>query len=45
MMRLLLLGLALALSACGLRPMYAGGGSGSAAASLRAVEVHVKVAN
>ena len=39
MMRILLLGLALALSACGLRPMYAGGGSGTAAASLRAIQV------
>ena len=39
MMRILFLGLALALTACGLRPMYAGGGAGSAAASLRAVEV------
>lgn len=39
MMRVLLLGLALALSACGLRPMYAGGGSGTAATSLRAIQV------
>ena len=39
MMRILLLGLALALSGCGLRPMYAGGGSGTAAASLRAIQV------
>ena len=39
MMRILLLGLALALTSCGLRPMYAGGGSGSAATSLRAVDV------
>ena len=39
MMRILVLGLAFALAACGLRPMYAGGGSGSAAASLRAIEV------
>jgi LPS-assembly lipoprotein len=39
MMRILLLCLALALSACGLRPMYAGGGSGTAAASLRAIQV------
>ena len=39
MMRILLLGLALAVSACGLRPMYAGGGSGIAASSLRAIQV------
>lgn len=39
MMRLLLLVAALAVSACGLRPMYAGGGSGPAAASLRAIQV------
>ena len=39
MMRILLLGLALVLSACGLRPMYAGGGAGSAASSLRAIQV------
>jgi|SRR5687767_7126317 len=39
MMRILFLGLALALTAGGLRPMYPGGGGGSAAASLRAIEV------
>jgi LPS-assembly lipoprotein len=39
MMRTLLLAAALALSACGLRPMYAGGGSGPAAASLRSIQV------
>lgn len=39
MMRILFLGLALALSACGLRPMYADGASGSAATSLRAIQV------
>ena len=39
MTRLLLLAAALALSACGLRPMYAGGGSGTAANSLRAIQV------
>ena len=39
MMRILLLGLALALSGCGLRPMYAGGGSGAVAGSLRSVQV------
>ncbi len=39
-MRILLAGLALAsLSACGLAPMYAGGGSGGVAQSLAAVEV------
>ena len=39
MMRILLLGLALALSACGLKPMYAGGGSGAVAGSLRSIQV------
>ena len=39
MMRTLVLAAALALSACGLRPMYAGGGSGSAATSLRSIQV------
>ncbi|HVL29146.1 MAG TPA: LPS assembly lipoprotein LptE [Sphingomicrobium sp.] len=39
MMRVLLFAAALAVSACGLRPMYAGGGSGGAAASLRAIQV------
>ena len=39
MMRILLLGLALALSACGLRPMYASGSSGVAATSLRSIQV------
>jgi LPS-assembly lipoprotein len=39
MMRALLLAAALALTACGLRPMYAGGGSGTAATSLRAIQV------
>ena len=39
MMRILILGLALALSACGLRPMYAGGGSGAVAGSLRSIQV------
>ena len=39
MMRLLILAAALALSACGLRPMYAGGGSGAVAGSLRSVQV------
>ena len=39
MMRALLLAAALALSACGLRPMYAGGGSGAVAHSLRSIQV------
>lgn len=39
MTRILLLAAALALSACGLRPIYAGGGSGAAASSLRAIQV------
>jgi LPS-assembly lipoprotein len=39
MMRILFLGLALALSACGLRPMYAGGSGGTAASTLRAIQV------
>ena len=39
MMRLLILAAALALTACGLRPMYAGGGSGAVAGSLRSVQV------
>ena len=39
MMRVLLLAAALALSACGLRPMYAGGGSGAVAVTLRSIEV------
>ena len=39
MMRILLLAAVLALSACGLRPMYAGGGSGAVASSLRAIQV------
>ncbi len=39
MMRILLLGAALALSACGLRPMYADGGSGAGAGSLRTIQV------
>jgi LPS-assembly lipoprotein len=39
MMRFLILAAALALSACGLRPMYAGGGSGAVAGSLRSVQV------
>ena len=39
MMRILLIGLALAVSACGLRPMYAGGGGGVAATSLRSIQV------
>jgi LPS-assembly lipoprotein len=39
MMRTLLLGLALMLSACGLKPMYAGGGAGPVAGSLRSIEV------
>ncbi len=36
---LLLVFAALSLSGCGLRPLYAGGGAGSVAASLRAIEV------
>jgi LPS-assembly lipoprotein len=39
MMRIWILGLALMLSACGLRPMYAGGGSGAVAGSLRSIQV------
>ena len=39
MTRILLLAAALSLSACSLRPMYAGGGSGAAATSLRAIQV------
>lgn len=39
MMRTILLAGALALSACGLRPMYAGGGSGAVAGSLRSIQV------
>jgi LPS-assembly lipoprotein len=39
MMRILLLAAALSLSACGLRPMYGGGGSGAVAMSLRSVQV------
>ena len=39
MMRILLLAAALAVSACGLRPMYAGGGSGPVAGSLRLIQV------
>jgi LPS-assembly lipoprotein len=39
MMRFLILAAALALTACGLRPMYAGGGSGAVAGSLRSVQV------
>ncbi|MCL6683821.1 LPS assembly lipoprotein LptE [Sphingomonas alba] len=39
MMRFLLLACALTLSACGLRPMYAGGESGVAATSLRSIQV------
>ena len=39
MMRVLLIAAALALSACGLRPMYAGGGSGPVAGSLRSIQV------
>jgi LPS-assembly lipoprotein len=35
----LLLGAALALSACGLQPMYAGGGSGAVAQGLAGIEV------
>jgi len=39
MMRVLTLALCLALAACGLRPMYAGGSSGSVANGLGAVQV------
>ena len=39
MMRLLLLAAAVALSACGLRPMYAGGERGAVAAGLHSVAV------
>jgi len=39
MMRSLILASTLMLSACGLRPMYAGGESGMAAASLRSIQV------
>lgn len=39
MMRMLILAAALALSACGLRPMYAGGGSGAVAGTLRSIQV------
>jgi len=39
MMRFLFLAAALALSACGLRPMYAGGESGAVAGTLRSIEV------
>jgi LPS-assembly lipoprotein len=39
MMRILVLALALLLTACGLKPMYAGGGSGAVAGSLRSVQV------
>lgn len=39
MMRILLLAAALALSACGLRPMYSGGGSGPVGGSLRSIQV------
>ena len=39
MMRAALLALALALSGCGLRPLYADGSSGSVATTLRSVEV------
>lgn len=40
MMRIVLIALAaLALTGCGLRPLYGGGGSGAAARSLRAIEV------
>ena len=35
----LLLAVSLALAGCGLRPLYSGGGAGSVAATLRAVEV------
>jgi LPS-assembly lipoprotein len=39
MMRILLLACALSLSACGLKPMYAGGGSGAVAGTLRSIQV------
>ena len=39
MMRLLLLGVLATLSACGLRPLYGGGGSGTVATTLQQVEV------
>jgi LPS-assembly lipoprotein len=39
MMRVAALALMLVLSACGLRPMYAGGGSGTVASSLSSVQV------
>ena len=39
MRRVLLLGLALVLAGCGLRPIYGGGGSGPVAQSLRTIEV------
>jgi LPS-assembly lipoprotein len=39
MMRIMLLATALALSACGLKPMYADGGSGAVATSLRSIQV------
>ena len=39
MMRLLLLGVLATLSACGLRPLYGGGGSGIVATTLQQVEV------
>lgn len=39
MMRILILAAALVVSACGLRPMYAGGGPGPVAGSLRSIQV------
>lgn len=39
MMRALILAAALALSACGLKPMYAGGNDGAVAGSLRSIQV------
>ncbi|MFM5924233.1 MAG: LPS assembly lipoprotein LptE [Novosphingobium sp.] len=39
MMRLAVLALALLLSACGLKPMYAGGGSGAVAQGLAGIEI------
>jgi LPS-assembly lipoprotein len=39
MIRILILAVALTLTACGLRPMYSGGGSGSVASSLRSIQV------
>ena len=39
MMRVLAFALMLGLTACGLQPMYAGGGSGAVATSLRSVQV------